>query len=72
LSSDVPERVYDFAREAIKIWQPSKVFVLDICEVNNELSILEIGNFHSCGWYYSDKKKIIKEVTDYVTYITAL
>lgn len=44
----------------------SHIFVMDVCQVNDELSVLEIGDLHSCGWYASNKKDIIKEVTDHV------
>jgi len=66
VSPDVPEEVYDYVREAISIWQPAPFFVMDICRVSNEYSILEIGDLHSAGWYASDKKKIIKAVSEYV------
>ena len=64
-SSDVPEEVYDYVRECIEIWQPAPFFVMDICQVNKDLNILEIGDFHSAGWYESDKKAIIKAVSEY-------
>jgi hypothetical protein len=66
MSADVPERVYDYVREMIKIWQPAPVFVMDICDVNGDLKILELGDLHSCGWYESDKEKVLVAVTDYV------
>lgn len=61
----VPEEVYQFASNMVKIWQPSSIFVMDICKVNDELSILEIGDFHSAGWYDSDKLKVMKAVSDF-------
>lgn len=64
-SPNVPQEVYDFTVEMAKIWTPSPVFVMDICKVNDELSILEIGDFHSAGWYESDKVKVMKAVSDY-------
>jgi hypothetical protein len=66
IDADVPDEVYDFVRNAIKIWKPSDVFVMDICKVNDELSILEIGDLHSCGWYASNKKDVLGAVSDYV------
>ena len=62
----VPEEVFDYVRESIKIWQPAPFFVMDICKVNDEFSILEIGDFHSSGWYATDKAKVIDAVTKYV------
>ena len=66
IDHDFPNSVYDYAMEIVKIWQPAPFFVLDICRVNNDLNVLEIGDLHSAGWYASDKKKIIKAVSDYV------
>lgn len=66
ISHDVPESVYEYARETIKIWQPAPFFVLDVCRVNDTLHVLEIGDLHSAGWYDSDKKLIIKTVSEYV------
>lgn len=66
ISADVPSKVYDYVQEMIKIWQPAPVFVMDICDVNDDLKILELGDLHSCGWYDSDKEKILVAVTDYV------
>ncbi len=64
-SAEVPQSVLAFAEEMAKIWGPMPVFVMDICSVNGELSILEIGDFHSAGWYKADKTKIVKAVSDY-------
>lgn len=55
-SSYVPQEVYEFVRQMVKIWTPSPVFIMDICELNGELYILELGDFHSCGWYESNKE----------------
>jgi hypothetical protein len=62
---DLPSKVVDYVYECIKIWQPAPFFVIDICRVNDDLSILEIGDLHSAGWYAADKAKIIKAVTYY-------
>ena len=63
---DVPDIVYDYVKDTIKIWQPASFFVIDICRVNDTLHVLEIGDLHSAGWYASDKFKVIKAVSDYV------
>lgn len=65
VSADVPQNVLDYANEAIKLWQPAPFFVIDICRVGDSLSVLEIGDLHSAGWYASDKKATIKAVTEY-------
>lgn len=68
---NVPKEVFDFVENMVKIWTPSPVFVMDICKVNDELSILEIGDFHSAGWYESDKVKVMQAVSDYAKGIYA-
>jgi hypothetical protein len=65
ISFDVPKKVFDYVRETISIWQPAPFFVMDICNVSGDLSVLEIGDLHSAGWYASDKTRIIKAVSDY-------
>lgn len=62
---DVPQKVVDFALSAVSVWTPSPVFIMDVCENLGELSILEIGDFHSAGWYASDKNKIVSEVSNF-------
>lgn len=66
ISADVPERVYEFVREMCKIWVPSDVFVMDVCELNGVLSIVECGDFHSSGWYGTDKRKVIKGIGNFL------
>ena len=61
----VPQEALDYARETIEIWQPAPVFVIDICRVSNDLHVLEIGDFHSAGFYASDKELIVKAVSEY-------
>lgn len=66
IDREVPDNVYEYTREVIKIWQPAPFFVLDVCRVSDSLSILEIGDLHSAGWYMADIAKIIKAVSEYV------
>lgn len=66
IDREVPANVYNYVREIIKIWQPAPFFVLDICRVSDSLSVLEIGDLHSAGWYMSDKTKIIGAISAFV------
>ena len=63
--SGLPNDVVSFIEKMIEIWVPSQVFVMDICQVNDEYSILEYGDFHSAGWYYTDKRKVLLEVAKF-------
>jgi len=62
----VPSNVIEYVEESIMEWSPAPFFVMDICRVSDSLSILEIGDLHSAGWYATDKKKVIKAVSEYV------
>ena len=66
IASEVPDEVFDYVRDVIKIWQPAPFFVMDICRVSDDFNVLEIGDLHSAGWYASDKAKIIGAISDYV------
>ena len=66
IEHDVPEKVFDYVRDTIKIWQPAPFFVIDICRVSDNLRVLEIGDLHSAGWYATDKFKIIHAVSNFV------
>jgi hypothetical protein len=66
ISADVPDEVYNFVRETIKIWQPAPFFVMDICNVSGTLHVLEIGDLHSAGWYETNKRDVIDAVSRYV------
>lgn len=65
INKDVPAEVYEFVCSMVRIWVPSQVFVMDICELNGELYILELGDFHSAGWYDTDKKRVIEAVSEF-------
>jgi hypothetical protein len=65
IDGNVPDKVLDYARETCRIWHPAPFFVMDVCRVNDSLSVLEIGDLHSAGWYASDKCKVIEAVSHY-------
>jgi len=62
----VPDRVISFAEEMAKLYSPTPVFVMDICESADTLYVLEIGCFHSAGFYASNVEKIVHDVSDYI------
>lgn len=66
LDDDVPEDVIKFSESCAQIYSPSGIYVMDICEVGGILYILEINCFNNSGFYKSDKKKIIEDVSKYV------
>jgi len=65
ISPDLPCDVIDYVYQLIAMWQPAEFFVMDICSVNGDLSILEFGDLHSAGWYATDKRAVIEAVSDF-------
>lgn len=65
VSNDVPNEVIEFAEEQAKVYSPSEVFVMDVCESAGNLYIVEIGCFHSAGFYAADVKKIINDISQF-------
>lgn len=64
INPTVPEEVCDFAEKAADIWQPADAYVIDICEHQGALKIIEINGFNSTGFYASDIKKIVVDVSE--------
>jgi hypothetical protein len=56
------ERVTDFAKKMVNIWQPNKAFALDIAEIEDGLRVLEINSLNSAGFYACDMGKFVNAV----------
>lgn len=67
-STDVPEKVIEFAERQAAIWSPADVFVLDVCQagpnMDTDLYVVEAGCFNSAGFYCADIPKIVKAVSE--------
>ena len=63
-SSDVDQRIIDYANECVDIWQPLDAFVLDICEVEDGLRIVEINTLNSAGFYAADVQLLVMALED--------
>ena len=48
-----------FAEERIAEWQPDEAFVIDICDTEDGLKIVEINTINSCGFYAADIQKLV-------------
>lgn len=60
---NIPTDMILFCQEALKIYIPSKAFVLDICQTeDNEFKIVEFGCIHNCGFYQADVEKVLGEI----------
>lgn len=61
--SGAPDEVLSFCSAALRVYNPAKAFVLDVCElVDGSYAIVEFGCIHSCGFYKADVPKITGEV----------
>lgn len=63
-SKHVDERFYDFVHERIAEWQPAAAFVIDVCETENGLKVVEIGTLNSCGFYAADLQRLVLALHD--------
>ncbi len=59
---DLPQNVYDFAREVIEKYDPYDVYVMDIVETDDGLKIIEYNTFNSSGLYSCEVDKIIRAI----------
>jgi hypothetical protein len=58
-SSTVDPRFFDFAAECVALWQPKPAFVLDLCDTDEGIKIVEINTINSAGFYAGDVQKMI-------------
>lgn len=59
-SPDVPSEVITFGERMAQIFQPHRMFLLDICESADNLYVLELGCVNSAGFYAADVDKVIE------------
>lgn len=57
------EKALDFAKQMTKIYNPDKVWVLDVCLSEGEYRLLEIGCFSFAGLYGNDLEIIVDKVS---------
>jgi hypothetical protein len=63
----MPKEAEDFANEAISVYSPLDVYVLDICQIEDgSYKVIEMNTFNSAGWYACDVNKVMKSVTEFV------
>ena len=67
VSPDVPGEVIDFAEDLAKVWTPNDVFVMDICSSGGELYVIEVNCMNSSGFYANNVKKIVSDISAFVS-----
>lgn len=60
--SMVPYNIVRYAEDVSEIWTPHRAFVLDICETEDGLKILEVNNLNSAGFYKGNVQRIVQGI----------
>lgn len=67
----VPDKVIDFAKSIIDVYQPAPCFVLDIAETldNNKstMKVVEFNSINSAGFYEADTNSIVISLSNYIS-----
>jgi len=58
-SSDVEQRLVDFATMLAAQWSPERAFCLDVCDTDSGLRVVEINTINSAGFYAADMQKLV-------------
>lgn len=63
-SPNVDSRFDDYVVECIKIWQPLRAFVIDVCDTDHGIKIVEINTLNSSGYYAGDMNALVIALED--------
>lgn len=63
-SGDVDERVREFVHARIAEWAPHETFVIDACDSEIGLKIIEINTLNSAALYASDVQRLVLALED--------
>lgn len=68
VKADTPREVIDYAERMAAIYQPAKVFVMDVCEMSsdNTLRVVETNCFNCSGFYKSDVRAIVVAINGHM------
>jgi hypothetical protein len=58
-SSDVDVAVEAYARARVAEWQPHEAFVIDVCETDRGMKIVELNTLNAAGFYAADMQKLV-------------
>lgn len=58
------DNALNFAKQMAKLYNPERVWVLDVCLSNNQYKLLEIGCFSFAGLYGNDLNIIVDKVSE--------
>jgi hypothetical protein len=63
-SSEVDQRFIDYVSEVIKIWAPHETYVIDVCDTDRGLRIVEPNTLNAAGFYAGNMQKLVFELNE--------
>ncbi|MFZ6709821.1 ATP-grasp domain-containing protein [Undibacterium sp. TC9W] len=63
-SSEVDDSFTHYVEKRIQEWQPHEAFVIDVCDTEMGLKIVEINTLNSSGFYAGDVQKLVLALED--------
>jgi hypothetical protein len=63
---DCPSEVSQFAADILRQvhWRPDSLFMMDVCESDDRLHVLELNSFSCSGWYDCDLSAIVRAASE--------
>lgn len=58
-SSEVDDRFLSYVRDRLEEWLPLETFVMDICDTENGIKIVEINTLNSAGFYAANVQQLV-------------
>ena len=58
-SAEVEPRVDRYVAERVNEWQPHDAFVIDVCDTDAGLKVVEINTLNAAGFYAADVQKLV-------------
>lgn len=58
-SSEVDQRIDEYVLERIGEWQPHDAFVIDVCDTEEGMRIVELNTLNAAGFYAADVQKLV-------------
>lgn len=56
---EVDERFDEFVMDCVKVWQPHRAFVIDVCDTPAGIKIVEINTINAAGFYAAKVQSIV-------------
>jgi hypothetical protein len=58
-SPEVDARIDAYVTERVREWQPHDAFVIDVCDTEEGLKIVELNTLNAAGFYAADVQKLV-------------